>query len=71
MPHGIEIRHGQASLMFMGQSPWHGLGTQPSKPATAAEAITASRLDWEVIKAPLHVVVAWAGCQMQDQFALD
>ena len=26
MPHTLEIRDGQASLMIVGEPPWHGLG---------------------------------------------
>jgi hypothetical protein len=26
MPHTLEIRNGQASLMYVGEPPWHGLG---------------------------------------------
>ncbi len=56
MPHGIEIRNGQASMFYVGGAPWHGLGTKLDRPATAAEAIKAAHLDWEVDKKSLVAV---------------
>src|ERR1041384_6998698 len=56
MAHRIQITGGTAALMYVGQDPWHGLGTKLNKPATAAEAIRAAKLDWRVKKVPLY---AW------------
>ena len=57
MAHNLNIRNGQASMMFYGEEPWHGLGTKLERPATAAEAIKAARLDWTVSKVPLEARV--------------
>jgi len=54
MADGIEIRDGQASMFYVGEKPWHGLGTELKEPATAQEAIRAASLDWRVVKKPVY-----------------
>jgi phage/plasmid-like protein (TIGR03299 family) len=53
MSHNLLIQNGQASMFYINEVPWHGLGTKLDKPATAQEAIEAAHLDWPVIKLPL------------------
>jgi phage/plasmid-like protein (TIGR03299 family) len=53
MAHNLLIQNGQASMFYINEVPWHGLGTRLNKPATAQEAIQAAQLDWPVIKLPL------------------
>ena len=55
MAHELVIENGKAAMMYVGEAPWHGLGQKLDKPATAAEAIKAARLDWQVAKIPLYV----------------
>ena len=45
MAHEIEQNDG---MMYTGETPWHKLGVKLNNPATAAEAIAAAGLDWEV-----------------------
>jgi len=53
MAHELLINDGEASMMYVGEVPWHGLSTKLDRPATAEEAICAAKLDWEVEKKPL------------------
>lgn len=48
MPHELATTNDQTAMMYAGESPWHGLGTQLYEPATAAEAIEAAGLSYEV-----------------------
>lgn len=54
MAHNIEIRNGQASMFYVDEPPWHGLGKRLESPATAEEAIRAANLDWKVMKVHLY-----------------
>lgn len=48
MAHDLATVNGKASMMFVGEAPWHLLGTRLDNPATAAEAIVAAGLDYDV-----------------------
>ena len=45
--------HNVNSMFYVGQEPWHGLGKKLDQAATAADAIKAAGMEWEVIKAPV------------------
>jgi phage/plasmid-like protein (TIGR03299 family) len=58
MAHNLELdQNGQASMFFTGDVPWHSLGRKLQKPATAAEAMEAARLDYKVVKRPLKAII--------------
>ena len=53
MSHNLNIVNGRASMMYVGEPPWHGLGVRLPKLATSAEAIEAAGLDYHVDKKPM------------------
>lgn len=44
------------TMMFVGETPWHGIGTQVTEALTAKEALVAAELDWDVVKAPVFTM---------------
>lgn len=55
MAHELEIRNGQACMMYAGETPWHKLGTKVEKEVTAAAAMRLAGLDTECEKRPLYI----------------
>jgi phage/plasmid-like protein (TIGR03299 family) len=53
MGHNLNETDGQFAMMYVGEVPWHKLGTKLDHPATAEEAIEAASLNFTVEKLPL------------------
>lgn len=54
MSAGITTRDG---MMYVGETPWHGLGTKLAEVATSAEAIAAANMGWRVIQTPVYTAL--------------
>jgi phage/plasmid-like protein (TIGR03299 family) len=57
MSHNLNIANGKTSMFYVGETPWHKLGTRLDNPATSKEAIEAAGLDYTVEKVSLEAVV--------------
>jgi len=53
MAHDLEMKNGQASMFYVGQTPWHNLGQRFITPPTTEDALEAANLNWEVGMRPL------------------
>jgi phage/plasmid-like protein (TIGR03299 family) len=61
------MSHEIDSMMYVGEKPWHKLGKELGKIATAAEALAASGLDWTVSKRPVFLE---GGVKIEDHLAV-
>ena len=57
MAHRIENQE----IAYVGETPWHGLGTRMPAGASAEEMLAAAKLAWEVAFAPVTVDPHWRG----------
>jgi len=48
MAHALEINNGRASMFYVKETPWHGLGQKVSEDISIVEGIKAAGLDWNV-----------------------
>lgn len=70
MAYNLATIDGQTAMMFVGEPPWHGLGKALAEPPTAAEAIKAAHLDWEIAKVPLHIQAGEIYRRLPEKFAV-
>lgn len=70
MAHDLYIENGEAHMMYVGDLPWHGLGTKLKQPATSAEAIRAAGLDWKVLTVPLYATDGKNGIAIPRHFGI-
>lgn len=56
MAHELEIINGKAQAFFVGEAPWHKLGTILDAPPTVEEGIRLAGLDWHVGLKPLQTI---------------
>jgi phage/plasmid-like protein (TIGR03299 family) len=70
MAHDLYIKNDQAAMMYVGNAPWHGLGTRLEQPATSAQAIQAAKLDWQVSKKLLYPLQNKQGGAIQESYAV-
>jgi phage/plasmid-like protein (TIGR03299 family) len=69
--HNLNIENDQASLMYVGQVPWHGLGTRlEHPPETSEEAMKAANLDWEVGLKPVYCMEGGVYYEIPDKKAV-
>ena len=45
------------TMMYVGDTPWHGIGTPLENPPSIEEAILKASLNWEVVKKPTYVIM--------------
>lgn len=53
MGHNLMVKDGKEAMAYVGDAPWHKLGTKVEAAMTSAEAIKAGGLDWNVEKRPV------------------
>lgn len=58
MAHEIEIVNGVAQMVYVGETPWHGLGTQIPADLSPQQVLEKAGLDWTVEKIPAFANIA-------------
>lgn len=66
MAHNLNFKDGKAAMAYVGEKPWHELGTRVESAMTSAEAIKLAGLDWKVEKQQIYLP---SGAGVQGKFA--
>ena len=53
MAHELEIVNGEASMAYVGETPWHGLGKRVPADVSPEQMLDAAGLNWDVEKVPM------------------
>jgi len=53
MAHELEIVNGDASMAYVGETPWHGLGKRVPADVSPEQMLEAANLNWTVEKVPM------------------
>jgi phage/plasmid-like protein (TIGR03299 family) len=70
MAHDLMFKDGDAAMMYVGETPWHGLGQQLEHPPTAAKAIVSAQLNWSVSKKPIYAMSGGTWYEIPDRYAV-
>ena len=57
MAHEVEMINGVAQMAFVGDTPWHGLGTQVHNDLSPLQMMQKAGLDWNVKKVDAFINV--------------
>jgi len=60
MAHELDMTRGTAAMAYVGEKPWHLLGTELQQDASVDEWITSAGLDWEVVPAEVQYTIPGA-----------
>jgi len=70
MAHEIELIDGKAQHAYVGDTPWHGLGTKLPDGVSPEQMMKAAGLDWEVEKRQMFYPTAGGDMAPTDRFCL-
>jgi phage/plasmid-like protein (TIGR03299 family) len=71
MAHELEmLADNTASMAYVGDLPWHGLGVKVAADLTPEQMMQAANLDWEVEKTPLYTRFKGDQVRISDKYAL-
>lgn len=70
MAHELDFSTGQAAIAYVGEVPWHKLGTQLKSGAPIETWVKEARLDWNLVNQPVMYLHEGKIQRMEDWFVL-